>query len=329
MELQLTAEQTIAIDARRYIGATAPLRHISETLSIAVNAHCFLPRDDDLQADWVATVAVPAFRRVAALRRPRSIRSFCSIGTGSALDALAAAEILEPQQIVVTDVHEDVVEAARRNLRTNLKRPHAVELVAETGDLFSPLTSRPFRFDVVYENLPNLPLAGDTADLGVERTSSGFLAHRNEPIPPAVRDALLSLHYLALLQAKPFLAGDGVVLSMLGGRVSLRSFLQMAEQAGYRSSFLSFGWKVQAQAEEILTGHAHWQDNGLGPFHFYPIDDLNRVFADVDPLTAGGRALEIEQALAPYAIDAHQAVDIHRSGGKVGHTYVVLQSQAE
>ena len=57
---------------------------------------------------------------------------------------------------------------------------------------------------------------------------------------------MLSLHYLALLQAQNFLKDDGVVLSMLGARVPLRHFLDMAEKAGYQGHFLTYGWKIQA-----------------------------------------------------------------------------------
>lgn len=319
-----TDAQILPVDSSQFLG-TPVLRHVVGPMAITLTEHCFLPRLDDLQADWVASVAVPAFRLIAAARPPHRRRAFCSIGTGSGLDALAALEILESTLIGVTDVHEDVVQAACHNIRTNLVPGRIVEILAGTGDLLAPLRDHRPRFDVIYENLPNVPLAGNT-NLEQERVSSGFFPSRPESIPDTVREALLSLHYVALLQAREFLAPGGAVLSMLGGRVPLRAILDMAQQAGYRADFLTYGWKIQAQAEGIVDGYADWQRQGLGPFHFYRFDDLERVFAGIDPVTAAGRALDIERALLPFSIGATEAADVVARGEKIGHTYVVLAS---
>lgn len=320
----LADARILPVDSSWFLGVPAP-RHVVRSMAIALTEHCFLPRLDDLQADWVASVAVPAFRLIAAARGPDQRRAFCSIGSGSGLDALAAAEILEATRIGVTDVHEDVVWAARHNIQANLVPGRDVEILSGTGDLLSPLQDHRARFDVIYENLPNVPLARD-ADMEQERVSSGFFPPRPEPIPDSVRDSLLSLHYVALLQARDFLAPGGVVLSMLGGRVPLQGILDMARQAGYRGDFLTYGWKIQAQAEGIVDGYADWQRHGLGPFHFYRFDDLERVFAGIDPVTAASRALDIERALLPFSIDAADAADVVARGEKIGHTYVVLAS---
>ena len=114
---------------------------------------------------------------------------------------------------------------------------------------------------------------------------------------------------------------------MLGARVPLQNFRAMSERAGYRPSFLTYGWKIQAEAEEILSGHLDWQRRGLGPFRFHRIEDLREVFADLTPEAAAPRALEIEAALAPRALDAEAALALYRGGAAVGHTYAVLHSE--
>lgn len=323
----MSKDEIRGIGTDRFFGLEAP-RHIRPELTLRLTEHCFLPRDDDLQADWVASVAAPAFRLIASTRPPEARRSFCSIGTGAGVDALAAAEFLEARRIGITDVHTDVVEAAAENIRANLLDPSRVEILAGTGDLLSPLAPHRPKFDVIYENLPNVPLASGE-DVGTERVSSGFFPPRPEPVPDAFRDNLLALHYVALLQARDFLAPGGVVLSMLGGRVRLAHFLDMAAAAGYRGSFLGYGWKVQNHAEEIVAGHLAWQKLGLGPFHFYPVEDLERVFAGIDPAEAAGRALAIEKDLEPLRIDAAAGAEILARGKRLGHTYAVLQSALE
>jgi methylase of polypeptide subunit release factors len=325
--MTISSSQTVTIDSSHFLSLAVPA-HITPVLTLDVTEHCFLPRPDDLQADWVASVAAPAFRLLRDERGASACRSFCSIGTGCGIDALAAVELLESTLIGITDVHLDVVAAAESNIGRNLQNPNATTVIAGTGDLLTPLRGAANQFDVIYENLPNIPL-DESGPEDAKRASSSFLAPRTEPIPAAVRDNLLSLHYVALLQAKDFLKPGGVVLSMLGGRVPLRALLGMADAAGFKGRFLSYGWKVQNVAEEVISGHVAWQRQGLGPFHFYQIDDLERVFAGLEPERAAGIALEIEEQLAPFAIDAEEALVVVRSGTRIGHTFAALVSSRE
>ncbi|MDR3437414.1 hypothetical protein [Telmatospirillum sp.] len=227
----MSKSQTLSIDSSRYFDVATPLR-LRDTLSIEVTARSFPPYLDDLRADWVASVAVPAFRIVKGQRGVGAVRSFCSIGTGTGLDALGAVEVFGPTLVGITDVHDEVVAAAAANIRDNLRDVGSVTVIAGTGDLLSPLAPDHPRFDVIYENLPNVPL-DESAPLEKDRTSSNFFPSRRESVPEKVKTNLLTLHYVALLQAKDFLAAGGVVLSMLGGRVPLQSFLDMSGLAGY------------------------------------------------------------------------------------------------
>lgn len=317
---------SLSIESARYYGVPRPER-LRERLSITVTGRAFPPYLDDLKEDWVASVAIPAFRTVET-RRPGAVGAFCSIGTGTGLDALGAIEVFAPRQVGITDVHEEVVAAAAANIRGNLREPDAVQLLAGTGDLLSPLASARPRFDVIYENLPNVPL-DDGAQLEKERVSSSFFPPRREAVPEALRANLLTLHYVALAQAKDFLAPGGIVLSMLGGRVPLHHFLDMSRLAGYQPRFLSYGWKIQAEAEDVLSGYAGWQRHGLGPFHFYHEPDLAAAFAGLDPVEAAKNALLIERDLAPRALDAAAAYAAFKGGERIAHTYAVLESVLE
>lgn len=318
--------RTIPLDASTYFALEGPPRRLRERLNITVTGQAFPPYVEDLAADWVASVATPAFKALAARRGPGRSGAFCSIGTGTGLDALGAAEIFEATRIGITDLHDEVVAAAARNIRDNLRDASGLSLLAGTGDLLAPLAAEAPRFDVIYENLPNVPI-GDPAQLEEGRTSSSFVPPRTEPVPPGLGAALLTLHYLALVQARPLLAPGGAVLSMLGARVPLQVFLAMSREAGFRPSFLTYGWKVQAEADEVLSGHAGLQRQGLGPFHFHRVEDLERVFAGLSPEAAALRAEELEAALAPHRLDAEAALAAWRRGARVGHTYAVLLSE--
>lgn len=316
--------ETLAVDASAFLAIDHPQR-IERSLNISLTDRSYLPRTDDLQADWVASVAAPAFRALARQRGADAVRAFCSIGTGSGLDALTAIEILGATSIGVTDLFAEVVGAARDNIARNHLPDHPVEIHAGHGDLLEPLRGQGLLFDLIYENLPNLPMA-DAARLEIERTSSGYVPPRSEEVPAFVKDHLLVLHYLALRQARDFLAPGGTVLSTLGGRVPLGAMTAMAEQAGYSASFLTYGWKVQVDPEDMIGAYAAWEKQGLGPFTFYHADLLEQTFAALDPVAAGRQAIEIEQALAPRRLDARAAFAALKSGARIGHTVAVLKS---
>ena len=71
---------------------------------------------------------------------------------------------------------------------------------------------------------------------------------------------------------------------------------------------------------------AQWERQGLGPFRFYRAEALTAAFADLDPGEAGDHAATIEASLAGEQLSAVAAWQAYRSGARIGHTYVVLQS---
>lgn len=317
----------IQVDTVKYLGLAAPPERIGRILDIAVSGHAYLPKTDDLSGDWVAHIATPAFKLVRE-QRNAPIPSFCSIGTGSGLDVLAAIETLGCIRAGFTDLDAEVVATAARNVARNLIDPESVRLEYGAGDLLSPLLKISPRYDIIYENLPNVP-ADDGTDVAEERNSGHYLERRREEIPEVVRLQMLDLHYLALLQAKEFLAPGGGVLSTLGARVELDVFRKLGALAGYDSQIFTYGWKIQAEAEDVIAGYARHQAEGFGPFHFYYADDLRAAFSDVAAEESGERAAEIERILAPHRLDAAAAWRAWRGGAVIGHTVAVLKSVPE
>jgi|AGTN01.1.fsa_nt_gi hypothetical protein len=320
----LPSPPVLTVDAGPFLGVAAP-RHVRPRLDIAIADRAYVPQVDDLQRDWVASVAAPAFRILHARRGDAACRSFAAVGTGSGVDALAGIEFLGATRVGITDLFEEVVATAAGNVRRNVLPGHPLELFAGAGDLLTPLKPYGVRFDVIYENLPNLPLA-DAGRLEIDRTSAAFMAPREEWVPTFVKDWLLVLHYLALVQAKDALEPGGTVISTLGGRVSLKVLTDMADSAGLHPSFLTYWWKEQADAADVIGSYAQWQRYGLGPFHFYPADLLQEVFSSLDPEQAGRDAFAIERDLASKRLDAITAWNAFQRGVRIGHTVAVLQS---
>ncbi len=103
----------------------------------------------------------------------------------------------------------------------------------------------------------------------------------------------------------------------------------MAHEAGCRPELLTYTWKTQSEAEEVVRGYADWEAKGKGPFCFYPVDTVREVFARYTPVEAARHAFEIEKALEPYRMTSEQALPIAQKGGKLAHTVAVIASKPE
>jgi hypothetical protein len=314
---------SILVDASRYLQIDRPQR-IQPQLSVDITGHCFQPNIEDLESDWVAHVAAPGFK-VYRQRRGADVESFCSIGTGSGLDVLSAIEILGATRVGLTDVHEDVVAAAAANIERNQLASYPVTIQSGFGDLLTPLVPYASRYDVIYENLPNI-LSQDAESVAEEKNSSAYVPHRTEDVPQVVKQQMLDLHYLALLQAKDFLKPDGVVLSCLGARIPLDVFLALGKIAGYTPSILTYGWKVQGDPE-LIRDYAHNQSSGYGPFYFYRAEALQKTFAGLDAADTGRNALEIERSLQTRRMDPDTAYAAFENGEHIAHTVAVLKCE--
>lgn len=314
----------LEVDARRYLGLDAAPVHIRDHLDIAVAPRSCFPETEALSKDWVASVAVPAFKLIR--EREGVKHAFCALGTGVGLDALAAIETLGATRIGITDVHEEVVSTAARNILGNLPAGQHVQLEAGHGDLLAPLAGNATRYDLIYENLPNVPIA-DAGRIAEGRTSAAHLPPRLEPIPDFVQAQLLSLHFLALQQAHDYLSPEGSVLSMFGSRIPLSIYRDLAAAAGHRAEIHTYGWKLQVEAEDVIRGHLAQQQAGYGPFHFYRVEDLADTFDGVELATSGAIAFDIEERLAARRLDPAQAWEAFQRGEQLGHTYVALRSR--
>jgi hypothetical protein len=321
--------EAVVVDTRAYL-KIADVERVQEQLSIDVTGHCFQPQIDDLESDWVSHVAAPAFMLYREQRGGTAVESFCSIGTGSGLDVLSAIEILGASRVGLTDVHEDVVSTAVANVTRNIsKRDQELhgQLIIEAGygDLLSPLIPYAPRYDVIYENLPNIP-SSSADEVAEDKRSSAYVPPRRESVPELVKQQMLDLHYLALVQAKDFLNAGGAVLSCLGARVPLDVFLSLGKFAGLSPSILTFGWKAQADPK-LIRDYGLNQKSGFGPFHFYRVEALQRVFAQLSPAATGANALEIERELLPLRLTPSDAYQAHEHGERIGHTVAVLKSE--
>ena len=314
---------SIIVDVNKYLALNDATKHIKDYLSIEVADHAYLPKTEDIKSDWVAYIAAPAFKLIRE-KLGHDVDSFVSIGTGSGIDVLTGIELLGAKRVGFTDLQRSVVAAAAQNVRNNLKSNN-IEFEFGDGDLLQPLQNGKRNYDVIYENLPNVPLANNTK-IEDKRNSGHYLEKRIEPIPEFVHEQMLDLHYLALKQARDYLSQNGAVYSTLGGRVPLSAFIKLGELAGLHSEIFTYSWKIQAEPEDVISGYAAQEKAGLGPFRFYRADDLQKAFANVSVKDSGSRAFEIEESLDSAKLSATAAYEAFKKGEVIGHTVAVLKS---
>ena len=316
---------SIIVDVKKYLSLEETPKHIKDYLSIEIADHAYLPQTEDIKSDWVAYIAAPAFKIIRE-NLGKDIEAFASIGTGSGIDVLTGIELLGAKRVGFTDLQKSVVATAAQNIRNNVKDFKSIEFEFGDGDLLQPIQNGKRKYDVIYENLPNVPLASNTK-IEDKRNSGHYLEKRVEHIPQFVHEQMLDLHYLALKQARNYLNENGAVYSTLGGRVPLNTFIELGELAGFESEIFTYSWKVQAEPKDVISGYAAQEKAGLGPFHFYKAKDLQKAFASVEVKESGPKAFEIEKFLKPLKLSATAAYEAYQNGEIIGHTVAVLKSR--
>jgi len=317
--------EAVQVNAATYLSIPKTER-IKDQLVLKLTDHCYRPKLEDLASDWVAHVAVPGFKAYRQQRGGAEIDSFCSIGTGPGLDVLSAVEILGATRVGLTDVHEEVVATAVDNVARNRNERYPLTIESGYGDLLAPLLRHASPYAVIYENLPNVRLQTQE-EVAAERNSSTYAPPRTEYLPELIKQQMLDLHYLALVQAKDLLLPGGALLACIGARVPLHVLVSLGELAGYRSSVLTYSWKLQEAAETLVPGYDESQKNGFGPFYFYRPEALRRAFAGVALAESGKHAVEIERSLLPHRLDSAAAHAAVKNGEPIGHTVAFLKSE--
>ena len=172
----------------------------------------------------------------------------------------------------------------------------------------------------------NIPVSVDIDLLSSQNTSS-FYSLVDVGAPSSVQNNLLELHFAFLTQARSLLRQDGRVLCSIGCRRPLHAILDMVRLAGYTSNVLIYTWKMQSEAEDVIEGYARQQRQSPNTqFWFYSAETLEIFFDNLPPFMNTGEAIEIENKLLPYAIDAEEALTMLKKGIAIGHVTTVIEA---
>lgn len=272
--------------------------------------------------------AYMAFRKLAEKSKNtgKSIKSFATIGTGGGADALGALFAFDSlDSIILTDINENVVPAARENVE-KYASPKGVKVIALEGNLCAPLREKEVKVDVLYENLPNIPDSGDIVE--GHRRASRFKAGSLGILDEGAKSYLLQSHLAALIEAKGSLNKNGVVVCSIGGRVPYEKLVSLVQSAGYKFNELAAGLKRQTEPWEVFPGYAEVEKVHKVEFDFYLMKGaaghLSRLGLKKPFTELNGEKLK--QEIASYRINATEALRQYQKNPdvEIGHTVHML-----
>lgn len=296
-------------------------------LRVTTNRYTYAPTytpRGEMQNTWLSIALDGIDRLHKSAARRRTWARIAVIGTGNGLDVIGISRIAHPERIVASDIHPRALDAADENTTRYVDATCHVDLLE--SDLFADYPPDA-RFDFIYENLPNIPDGSDLFD-GI-RSASCYAPRSNADGRPCDRH-LLTLHHEFLIQARSRLEPGGSVACVIGGRVPLRWIQSMFGDAGFRSSVVGFGLKIQSEADVVLPGYAAAEERHGSSFQYYhPLERCVAV-ARAMPLPGGvtdlaDHARRCTLRLRPWRISATEALRRHRDGDPVCHTVYVLE----
>jgi SAM-dependent methyltransferase len=278
--------------------------------------------DESPVEDWTNVAA-----RTFSILKNRGIKidSYCSIGCGSGLDAVIAALAWSPNRILLSDVNEKVLPIAQENIMLNTSR--AVHIGTVSSDLFDNFSDQ--TFELIYENLPNLPWKNANTPAGREWATFTRCSRDSSELS---KKWLLATHERFLKQAKDYLEPGGRVVCCIGARVPWEYVKSIFEMQGYEPELIYFGIKKQQQPEEVVRGYAKEEEkrDQNEPFIFLDLAvarELMNKLPQEDPieLLKCFESQEFRQQAYLTAIEAQEVLR-NRSNG-IGHGVYVISAK--
>jgi hypothetical protein len=291
--------------------------HSERPVSIRVHPKMY-SIERDVEANWVWH----AFRGMARLKQTlqnedRLPTSFAAIGTGTGVDAIGASLIFPSLKIIaVTDIEPGVLEQGLDNVRSNV--PAGVSVNGFAGDLCYPLYPLHQRFDLIYSNLPNLPVASWKS--GAIDFNTCYIERDGVQVDPTLDAYLLGFQYMFLRSALPVLSSQGSALLMIGGRFPYEVFKRLADLSGYVFEELLCCLRLETDLATTIDAYAAHE--GEVELDYYLYDEARRLLDG--KLELPGE--ELKALLAPYRVSARGARSAASEGHRIGHTLHMIRA---
>jgi methylase of polypeptide subunit release factors len=312
------------IDCTDLFSELNPRERTKELIKIDAPEYTYLPEGEVVEG-WLPKVmrGFQTYKHQVVKMETAAI-----VGCGPGVDALLMLEILNPQRLVLTDVDQRIVEVAMRNVRDNCKIGIDQIVQGTHGDLCEGLLVRGSTFDLVYENLPNLPAKSAINVTQGALSASFFDDTKYHQIPDKFASNLLGLHYEFLRQAKGCLKEGGDVLCCIGARVPLSLIFEMFESLDYMPEVLVQDLVRQFEAERVLAEYSRIESESKNRFWFFDLDMALPHFKKLNNEGLEPSKLMDRLAKEAPAIAAEEAAWRHGLGGRVGVVGLMIRGRS-
>ena len=198
-----------------------------------------------------------------------------------------------------------------------------LELGFHAGDLLSCVPADA-RFDLVYENLPNIPATAEVElELGINSGRFFDATACNGPEPFA--GYLLALHYCCLREAWRHIRPGGGALTAIGGRMPDDVAFAMHRACGFLPELVAFDVKPQGEPDLVLPGYRRVEEERGLEFTFYAAEAVELVAERRRSGLDGQQLVDaVDGDLRRLSISAREAERRTRRGEQVAHSVLMI-----
>ena len=309
------------METKRNINVTPMFEDVfndHQEIIVDANNHTYIP-NGDYKNDWLYFMLLGA--KAIRGKKKVKINKLLSIGSGNGIDLIGLNKVFGTTNIWGTDINEEVLDVIKENVLKYITPETNVNIVK--SDIFDNPVFDGEKFDLIYENLPNIPvnLIGKELTNGINSSSYISIDSVNNNY---FSNYLLDLHYRFLEQCEYYMSRDSAAICNIGIRFPLSVYQKLFDQFSYRHEILVAGLKIQTEAMDVIKGYQRAEKQfDDSHFHYYAVDKIPDKLLNKRLILPGKRELsEFLSKIKPFQIDIATARGLAAKGQHVAHLVI-------
>ncbi len=258
-------------------------------------------------------------------RESLKISSIANIGSGNGIETIVELKLFKNlKKIIVTDIIPKILPQIKENIERNCpSEVKSVKINYVSGRDCEPVEEK---VDFIYANLPLIMVSEIELNKNLSTTTLTEAKHYLH-LSGGNNDILQKYSLLSqlgfLLSAKEKLNKNGVIITLLGGRVPSKALNNLFERAGLKYRELYCAFKIQSDPQ-FLKQYAKYEEKEKVRFFFYNYKKAAKLIKDkleveVPNVIRGYSGDQLKELLHETYLNANEAYALAKRGEKVGH----------
>lgn len=276
------------------------------------------PRDD-----WLY-LGLLSIRDIAGNKK-HNISSIANIGSGNGIETIAELKLFKNiKKITVTDIIPDILPQIKRNVEQNVPKEAAkVKIKYVHGRDCEPLNEKA---DFIYANLPLIMVNSSELRKNLATTTlteANHYSHLSKDEHDVLKKYSLLSQLGFLLSAKKKLNMNGIIITLLGGRVPQSALTELFKRAGLKHKELYCAFKLQSDPQ-FLKQYAEYEKTENVQFDFYDYPKAAKILRErlktkVPDIVQNCSGEELKKLIISTHLNAKEAYQMAKKGRKIGH----------